>query len=73
MLPRKPIRRIDVVYPTSLLRQQFYAWLRDGCGRDFVRGNVGMVDPRYVQTVARLGVISMLTAALGACSGMGLM
>ena len=32
-----------------------------------------MVGPRYAQTVARLGVISMLTAVLGACSGMGLM
>ena len=34
MLPRKPIQRTDVVYPTSLLQQQFCAWLRDGCGRD---------------------------------------
>ena len=32
-----------------------------------------MVCPRYAQTVARLGAISLLTAVLGACSGMGLM
>ena len=32
-----------------------------------------MVGTSYVRTVARLGMISTLTALLGACSGMGLM
>src|SRR5436853_498773 len=72
MLPRKPIRRVDVIYPTSLLQQQFCAWLRDGCGRDLVRGKTLMVDMRHLRTAARLGRIASLTALLGACSGMSL-
>ena len=31
-----------------------------------------MFDTRYVRTVARLGTIAMVTAVLGACSGLGL-
>src|ERR1700687_2803736 len=71
MLSRKPNRSASVVYGTSLLRKQFYAWLRDGCGREFVRGNV-MVKSRSVRGVANLGIASALTIFLGACGSMSL-
>src|SRR6267154_5320027 len=56
---------------TSLLRRQFYAWLRDGCGHEFVRGNA-MVRSVNARAVANLGIASALTIFLGACSSMSL-
>jgi hypothetical protein len=56
---------------TSLLRQRFYDWLRDGCGHEFVRGNT-MVRSVNVRAVANLGVASVLTIFLGACGSMSL-
>jgi hypothetical protein len=54
---------------TSLLRQQFYAWLRDGCGHDFVRGKA-MVRSGYVRAGTNLGIAAALTIFLGACSSL---
>src|ERR1700736_6581431 len=71
MLPKKPNRSASVIHWTSLLRKQFYAWLRDGCGREFVRGNA-MVRSRSVRGVANLGIASALTIFLGACGSMNL-
>src|SRR5260370_35091030 len=71
MLCKKPKRSAGFIYWTSLLRQQFYAWLRDGCGHEFVRGNV-MVRSRNVRGVANLGIASALTIFLGACGSMSL-
>jgi hypothetical protein len=65
---RKPYRGGGVVNGTSLPRQEFYAWLRDGCGHEFVRGNA-MVRSCSVRTVANLGIASALTILLGACGG----
>jgi hypothetical protein len=56
---------------TSLLRQQFYAWLRDGCGHVFVRGNT-MVRSGYVRAGTNLGIAAALTIFLGACGSMSL-
>jgi hypothetical protein len=56
---------------TSLLRQQFYAWLRDGCGHDFVRGNT-MVRSGYLRAATNLGIAAALTIFLGACGSMSL-
>jgi hypothetical protein len=58
-------------YWTSLLRQQFYAWLRDGCGHDFVRGNA-MVKSGYLRAGTNLGIAAALTVFLGACGSMSL-
>src|SRR5580704_18288350 len=71
MLSKKQDRSASVIYWTSLLRQQFYAWLRNGCGHEFVRGNV-MVRSRSVRGVANLGIASALTIFLGACGSMSL-
>src|SRR5229473_1361088 len=56
---------------TSLLRQQFYAWLRDGCGHEFARGKA-MVRSVNARAVANLGIASVLTIFLGACGSMNL-
>jgi hypothetical protein len=71
MLARKPNRSTSVICWTSLLRQQFYAWLRDGCGHEFVRGNT-MVRSRNARAVAHLGIASALTIFLGGCGSMSL-
>ena len=71
MLARKPNRSASVICWTSLLRQQFYAWLRDGCGHEFVRGNT-MVRSRNARAVAHLGIASALTIFLGGCGSMSL-
>src|SRR5260370_5700452 len=71
MLARKPNRSASVICWTSLLRQQFYAWLRDGCGHEFCRGNA-MVRSVSVRTVANLGIALALTLLLGACSSFSL-
>ena len=65
---RKPYRGCGVVNGTSLFRREFCAWLRDGCGHEFVRGNT-MVRSCSVRTVANLGIASALTILLGACGG----
>ena len=67
----KPDRGTGVTSWTSLLRQEFCAWLRDGCGREFARGDT-MVRSRSVRTVAGLGIASALTIFLGACGSMSL-
>jgi hypothetical protein len=64
----KPFRSGGVVNVTSLLRQEFYAWLRDGCGHEFCRGNA-MVRSLNARAVANLGIASALTLFLGACGG----
>src|ERR1700753_3360587 len=56
---------------TSLLRQQFCAWLQDGRGHDFVRGNT-MVRSGYLRAGANLGIAAALTTFLGACGSMSL-
>src|ERR1700681_3984098 len=71
MLSRKPNRSTSVICWTSLLRQQFYAWLGDGCGQEFVRGNA-MVWSRNVRAVGNLGIACALTIFLGACGSMSL-
>jgi hypothetical protein len=71
MLSKKLNRSASVICWTSLLRKRFYAWLRDGCGREFVRGNA-MVRSRSVRGVANLGIASALTIFLGACGSMSL-
>jgi hypothetical protein len=64
----KAYRSGGVVNGTSLLRQEFCAWLRDGCGYEFCRGNA-MVRSLNARTVANLGIVSALTLLLGACGG----
>ena len=54
---------------TSLLRQQFCDWLRDGCGYDFVRGKA-MVRSGYVRAGTNLGVAAALSIFLGGCPSM---
>src|ERR1700738_1524390 len=71
MLSRKPNRSASVISWTSLLRQQFYAWLGDGCGQEFVRGNA-MVWSCNARAVGNLGIASALTIFLGACGSMSL-
>jgi hypothetical protein len=56
-------------YGTSLLRQRFCAWLRDGCGHDIVRG-IAMVRSRYLRTAANLGIAAALATSIGACTSM---
>jgi hypothetical protein len=62
----KADRSGGVVNGTSLLRQEFYAWLRDG--HEFCRGNA-MVRSLNARAVANLGIASALTLFLGACGG----
>src|SRR6202035_5871080 len=71
MLLRKPNRSAGVICWTSLLRQRFYAWLQDGCGHEFARGNA-MVRSLSARTVANLGIASALTLFLGACGSFNL-
>ena len=71
MLWRKPKRCGGVIRWTSLLRQQFYAWLQDGCGHEYVRGKA-MVRSLNARAIANLGFASALTIFLGACGGMSL-
>jgi hypothetical protein len=40
MLAKKLNRSASVICWTSLLRQQFYAWLRDGCGHTNFAGGM---------------------------------
>jgi len=71
MLRRKPNRGASVICWTSLLGQQFYAWLRDRCGHQFNAGDA-MVRSLSARTVANLGAVCALTVLLGACSSMSL-
>ena len=64
-------RSASVVCWTSLLRQQFCAWLRDGRGHEFVRGNV-MVRSFSARSAANLGIALSLTLFLGACGSFSL-
>src|SRR5882672_5642149 len=69
---RKPDWGASVISWTSLLRQQFCAWLRDGCGQGiFVRGDA-MIRSRNVRTVVNLGAASALAVFLAACGSMSL-
>jgi hypothetical protein len=56
---------------TSLLRQQFCAWLGEECGQEFVWGNA-MVWSRNARAVGNLGIASALTIFLGACGSFSL-
>ena len=67
MLGEKPNRNDGVVKETSLLRQAFYGWLRDG-GQGFCRGSA-MISSGNARTVARLAAATALTVFLGACGG----
>jgi hypothetical protein len=71
MLQWKPNRSVGVVCWTSLLRQQFYAWLRDGCGHELNAGDA-MIRSVRARTVANLGLVCALTVFLGACGSMSL-
>jgi hypothetical protein len=71
MLRRKPNRGAGVICWTSLLRKEFYAWLRDGCGHQLDAGDT-MVRSLSARTVANLGVACALTVFLGACGSMSL-
>src|ERR1700729_2459127 len=71
MLWRKPDRGASVICWSSLLGQQFYAWLRDGCGHQFNAGDA-MVRSLSARAVANLGAVGALTVLLGACSSMSL-
>ena len=71
MLLGKPNRGASVVCWTSLLRQQFYAWLRDGSGHEFNAGDA-MVRSLSARAVANLGIACALTVFLGACGSMSL-
>jgi hypothetical protein len=71
MLSPKPNWSAGVICWRSLLRQRFYAWLWDGCGHKFARGNA-MVRSGSVRTVANLCIASALTLFLGACSSFNL-
>jgi len=71
MLSPKPNWSAGVICWRSLLRQRFYAWLWDGCGHEFARGNA-MVRSGSVRTVANLCIASALTLFLGACSSFNL-
>jgi hypothetical protein len=71
MLWRKPNRSTGVIYWTSLLRQEFCAWLRDKCGHEFAWGDA-MVRSRSARTVANLGIASALTILLGGCGSTNL-
>ena len=71
MLLGKPNRDASVVCWTSLLRQQFYAWLRDGSGHEFNAGDA-MVRSLSARAVANLGIACALTVFLGACGSMSL-
>src|SRR4051812_39783879 len=64
----KPYRGVGVVNQTSLLRQKFYAWLRDGCGHNLCSGDA-MVRSLNARALANLGLASALTLFLGACGG----
>src|SRR5207342_2041086 len=65
---QKPYRCGGVVNGTSLLRQGFCAWLRDGCGREYCRGDA-MVCSVNTRAVGNLAIASVLTIFLGACGG----
>jgi hypothetical protein len=71
MLRRKPNRGAGVICWTSLLRKEFYAWLRDGCGHELNAGDA-MVRSLSARTVANLGTACALTVFLGACGSMSL-
>jgi hypothetical protein len=71
MLWGKPNRGASVICWTSLLGQQFYAWLRDRCGHQLNAGDA-MVRSLNARTVANLGAVCALTVLLGACSSMSL-
>jgi hypothetical protein len=71
MLPEKPNRSDGVIEWTSLLRQAFYGWLRDGCGQILLGGNA-MIGSGNARVVANLAIASTLTIFLGACSSMSL-
>jgi hypothetical protein len=64
----KPYRSGAVVNGTSLLRREFYAWLRAGAATNFVRGNA-MVRSLNARAVANLGIASAVALLLGACGG----
>ncbi len=53
-----------------MLRQEFYAWLRMGAAGNCLGD--AMVTSRNARAVANLGMASVLTIFLGACSSMSL-
>ena len=71
MLREQPNRGADVIRWTSLLRKQFYAWLRVGSGHELNAGDT-MVRSIGARAVANLGIACALTVFLGACGSMSL-
>ena len=71
MLREKPNRNDDVVKETSLLRQAFYDWLRDGSGQE-IAGGTAMIGSGNARNVANLAIASALTIFLAGCSSMSL-
>jgi len=71
MLLRKQNRGASVIRWTSLLGQQFCAWLRDGCGHEINAGDA-MVRSLSARAVANLGIACALTVFLGACGSLSL-
>ena len=71
MLRGKPNRGAGVVRWTSLLRKQFYAWLRVGSGHELNAGDT-MVRSLGARAVANLGIACALTVLLGGCGSMSL-
>jgi len=71
MLSETKSGRRPVIGWTSLLRQEFYAWLRDGCGQRFRWGDA-MIRSSSTRTVVNLGMASALAMFLGACGSMSL-
>ncbi len=70
MLRGKQNRGAGATRRTSLLRHRFYAWLRDGCGREFNAGDA--MIRLNARKVVNLGIACALTAFLGACGSMSL-
>src|SRR4051794_21112658 len=70
----KPYRGLGVVTETLLLRQEFYAWLRNGHSEGNIGSGDAMKRSRSARTVANLGFVSAMAISLGACgtfSGFG--
>jgi hypothetical protein len=71
MLREKPNRGAGVIRWTSLLRKQFYAWLRVGSGHELNAGDA-MVRSLSARAVANLGIACALTVFLGACGSISM-
>ena len=71
MLREKQNWGTGVIRWTSLLRKQFYAWLRVGSGHELNAGDT-MVRSLGARAVANLGIACALTVFLGGCGSVSL-